>query len=245
MRDPLVFNRIVVIGGGCYGSWYARQLARAVARDALQVREIVVVDRDPRCRVARHVDDGDFGAAPVRVEVATWRDYVAAWLGAGVPALSADAMVPSPLMPHLCLDWLTDRARARWPDRTVEVVPLSASPAMPWERAAPDGRHYVSFATWMCPVNCIEPAMCPATGGIRDWSMPPALRDYVAGQREALDASLIFHCVHRTYGAGMIDAHQIADADAWMASRTGEASTRVLVGTVSHCHGALGVLAVT
>jgi len=116
-------------------------------------------------------------------------------------------MVPSPLMPHLCLDWLVIRARARWPSRAVGVEPLQVPPDMPWERAAPDGRHYVSFATWLCPVNCIEPAVCPATRGARDWSMPPALRAYVDGPAApALRGPVIFHCEHRTYGVGMIDA---------------------------------------
>lgn len=245
MRAPVTFSRVVVIGGGCYGSWYTQQLARAHARGALQVAEIVVVDRDPHCLVAQRLAEHTYGDAPIRLAVRAWRDYLEEWLSAGVEGLAQDAMVPSPLMPHLCLDWLMDRARARWPSRSVEVAPLPAPPPMPWERAAPDGRHYVSYATWMCPVNCIEPATCPETRGVRDWSMPPALERYVSGQGGALDASLIFHCVHRTYGVGMIDAQQIAGAEAWMASRSSDVPLRVLVGTVSHCHGALGVLAVT
>jgi hypothetical protein len=245
MRAPVTFSRVVVIGGGCYGSWYTQQLSRAQARGALRVGEIVVVDRDPRCVVAQRIAEGAYGDAPVQFAVRLWRDYLAEWLAKGVEGVADDAMVPSPLMPHLCLDWLMDRARARWPSRSVEVAPLAAPPPMPWERAAPDGRHYVSYATWMCPVNCIEPATCPETRGPRDWSMPPALERYVSGQSGVLDAALIFHCVHRTYGVGMIDASQIAGADAWMASRPPDVPIRALVGTVSHCHGALGVLAVT
>ena len=49
---PLHFGRIVIMGGGCYGSWYAQQLTRAARRGALQVGDVVVVDRDPACRVA-------------------------------------------------------------------------------------------------------------------------------------------------------------------------------------------------
>jgi hypothetical protein len=245
MRAPVTFLRVVVIGGGCYGSWYTQQLSRARVRGALRVGEIVVVDRDPHCVVAQRMAEGAYGDAPVQVAVRPWRDYLAEWLAAGVEGVAHDAMVPSPLMPHLCLDWLMDRARARWPSRSIAVAPLAVPPPMPWERAAPDGRHYVSYATWMCPVNCIEPATCPETRGPRDWSMPPALERYVSEQGGALDAALIFHCVHRTYGVGMIGAAQIAGADVWMASRPPDAPIRALVGTVSHCHGALGVLAVT
>lgn len=245
MRAPVAFSRVVVIGGGCYGSWYTQQLSRAHARGALQVDEIVVVDRDPRCQVAQRLADDVYGDAPIRLAVGLWREYLAEWLASGVEGVAHDALVPSPLMPHLCLDWLMDRARTRWPSRSVEVAPLPVPPPMPWERAAPDGRHYVSYATWMCPVNCIEPAICPKTRGPRDWSMPPALDQFVRDQGGILDAALIFHCVHRTYGVGMIDAQQIARADAWMAARAPDRPLRVLIGTVSHCHGALGVLAVS
>lgn len=244
-RATLHFGRVVIIGGGCYGSWYAQQLARAIAHGALVAQDIVVVDRDPDCRVGVNVAAGAYAGTPIRLEVAAWADYLEAWLGQGREVLAHDAMVPSPLMPHLCLDWLMARARTRWPERSVAIEPLPATPPMPWERAAPDGRHYVSFATWICPVNCIEPVRCPATRGPRDWSMPTALATYVAEQHPPLDGSLIFHCEHRTFGVGMIDAAQIAEAAETMTSRGDAVDARWLVGTVSHCHGALGLLTVS
>lgn len=245
LRAPLAFGRIVVIGGGCYGSWYAQQLNRAAAAGALHADEIVVVDRDPACRVAQRVAERAYPSVPVRLETTTWASYLMTWLARGAESLARDAMVPSPLMPHLCLDWLMARARQRWPARQLSVEPLPAPPPMPWERAAPDGRHYVSFATWTCPVNCIEPERCPATRDVRSWSMPPALDAFVAGQGGALDGSFIFHCTHRRYGVGMIDAHRIAAADDALAAAVDDAPRRFLVGTVSHCHGALGVLAIS
>jgi hypothetical protein len=128
---PLVFGRVVVIGGGCYGSWYAQQLTRAVRRGALRAREIVVVDRDPQCKVALQLAENAYDGAPVQVVEATWEEYLATWLAAGDEALAGDAMVPSPLMPHLCLDWLMARARDRWPDRRIQVVPLRGNVRRP------------------------------------------------------------------------------------------------------------------
>jgi hypothetical protein len=245
VKAPLSFRRIVVIGGGCYGSWYTQQLTRAVARGALQVEEVVVVDRNADCLVAQRAPLGTYDGLPVRVVQQSWDAYLADWLVLGAEALQQDAMVPSPLMPHLCLDWLMARASARWPERQVRVEPLTVAPDMPWERGAPDGRHYVSFATWTCPVNCIEPARCPATRGERDWSMPVALGRYVTERAPSLTGPVIFHCTHRTFGVGMIDAADIARADASLARWGAAGPVHVLVGTVSHCHGALGVLAIT
>jgi len=242
-RAPVLARQIVVIGGGCYGSWYAGQLARAWTRGALQADAITVVDRDPGCRVADRLAEAAYGEAPVRLEVAGWLDFLTPWLAAGPEARAMDALVPSPLMPHLLLDWLMGQARARQPQRHVTVQPLAAVPPTPWERAAPDARHYVSFATWTCPVNCIEPARCPATRGPRDWSMPETVRAMAEGDA-AIDGAVIFHCEHRTYGVGMVDAATIAAADNLVAHWSATGPARVLVGTVSHCHGALGVLSI-
>jgi hypothetical protein len=244
-RDRRVqrFARIVVIGGGCYGSWYTQQLTRAATRGAISVREVIVVDRHADCLVALRAREGAYAGLPVRVVVAEWSAYLASWLAEGPEALADDTLVPSPLMPHLCLEWLVARAQGRWPGRTISVEPLIAPPPTPWERGAPDGRHYVSFATWTCPINCIEPTTCPATKGPRDWSMPTAMQAF-AERDPQLDHAVIFHCEHRTYGVGMIDAAAIAAADRAIAAWGALHPTRILVGTVSHCHGALGVLAV-
>ena len=43
---------VAVIGGGCYGAFYAGQLAKAVDRGQLTCRSVLVVDRDPDCRFA-------------------------------------------------------------------------------------------------------------------------------------------------------------------------------------------------
>ena len=45
------FGRIVIVGGGCYGSYYVRQLGRAQRAGAAEWDELIVVDRDPGCAV--------------------------------------------------------------------------------------------------------------------------------------------------------------------------------------------------
>lgn len=238
------FGRITIVGGGCYGSYYVRQLRRAVQAGALECEGVLVVDRDAECAVAREGSPAD---ALVQVEIADWREHFARALGSATVG-TRDAIVPSPLMPHLFRDWLLDAARARWPHREVVTVPLPRAPGTPWERAAPDGTHYVSFATWMCPINCIEPDICPHTRGERDWSLAPTLREYAAtlrGPDGAPPAALLFQCTHRAFGVGMVDVADIAAADAAIA-RVGRdgAAVEALVGTVSHCHGAVSLLRV-
>ena len=239
LAGPQRFGRIIVVGGGCYGGYYVRQLRRAVDAGAVRCAHVVVVDRDPACAVAAAVEHGD---PLVTLDVAEWRD----WFGRNLAhAAPDDAIVPSPLMPHLLRDWLVDRARARWPERDVRTEPLPAPPDVPWQRAAPDGTHYVSYATWTCPINCIEPDVCPHTKGPRDWSLAPALRTY-AERAPGVQQAFLFQCLHRAYGVGMIDVGELLAADAAIAAAGASgAAVDALVGTVSHCHGAVSRVVVT
>lgn len=226
-----------MVGGGCYGSYYVRQLARARAAGALSFQRIVVVDRSADCAVAQAGGDA-------HVVTAEWTDFFNDYLGSA-PEDTRDAIVPSPLMPHLMYQWLLGRARTRWPDREVITQNLSMEPDTPWKSAAPDGTFYGSYATWLCPINCVEPRLCPHTGGERSWTMPSAARDLVDRSQqsaEPLQGPVIFHCTHRAFGVGMFDTRDVVAADR-LVQHVGDAATaNVLVATVSHCHGAFNIL---
>ncbi len=251
--EPVSYGTIIVIGGGCYGSYYVRQLGRANRAGALSWERVLVVDRNPHCMVASSDDMlVASGPSPVPTLVtAEWLDffstYLASWPG-NASSRATDSIVPSPLMPHLLYDWVRDRAKSRWPERIVETIPLDGKPGTPWQSAAPDGTHYVSFATWTCPVNCIEPEICPHTRSDRTWTMPKAMENYVLAERETgrtIEGPLVFHCTHRAFGVGMIPVASVVDADAFVAEKAVGRPARFVVATVSHCHGAINVLAVT
>jgi hypothetical protein len=229
MSGPDRYGTIAIVGGGCYGSFYLRQLFRARAASALTWDRVLVIDRDPACAASQNLGDAE-------LVVAEWTSYFRDHMR------DIDAIVPSPLMPHLMYEWVRDRARERWPDRAITTRALPSTPPTPWERAAPDGVHYVSFATWMCPINCIEPATCPHTKGPRDWTMPATIREYAT--REGLAGPALFHVTHRAYGVGMLNVADVIAADQMVQDAARDGSAQVLIGTVSHCHGALAVLAI-
>jgi hypothetical protein len=234
------YGAIVVVGGGCYGGYYVRQLRRARERNAITFERLIVVDHDEDCAVARDRADD------VEIAVSDWSEFFARFLGG--EAGERDAIVPSPLMPHLLFQWLEQRARDRWPSRRVTIEMPGAVGGVPWQKEGGESTRYVSFAEWMCPVNCIEPRICPHTRDVRTWSLPPAVAAHVEAARaagESLDGPAIFHCTHRAYGVGMIDVSSVLESERMLAASVEVGAGRLLVGTVSHCHGALGVLAVS
>ena len=237
--DP---SEIAIIGGGCYGTFYVRQLERARASGALTYRRLLVVDRDPACRTMREVGETD----DRRVVVADWGDFLDDWLAAPRSAeIAADAIVPSPLMPHLMYEWLVRRARARWPHREISQRPVAAEAGTPYDMLAPDGTRYLSFADWLCPTHCIEPALCPVIRAPRTWEMSEALTGLVhrLARTAPTAGPVLFSCRHRAYGVGMFEAAAVQAGDRAVieAGATGR-QVDIVVGTISSCHGAASLL---
>jgi len=237
----IALGEVVIVGGGCYGTFYAGQLQRARERGAATWRRLLVVDRDPACRAGRELAE----TTDVELVVESWDAFFDRYLATAHRAGTPDAIVPSPLMPHLMFEWLVRRARARWPGREVGPQPVPIGPATPYDVQAPDGTRYVSFADWLCPTHCIEPATCPVIRAPRTWEMGDAMEALTERlNRERPTAGpVLFTCRHRVYGVGMFDVSTVLAGDDVVAG-AGSANQPVdiLVATISACHGAASLL---
>ena len=122
-----------------------------------------------------------------------------------------------------------------------DIAPLAPVHAL----VIPKGR-YVSFADWICPTHCIEPAICPAIGRTRDWEMADAVRAFAQRTEHAgepMSGPALFVCRHHVFGVGTfaVDAVLAGDAIVQAAGTSGTAAA-VLVGTISSCHGAVNLI---
>jgi hypothetical protein len=147
-------------------------------------------------------------------------------------------------------EWVLARARERWPGRPVDVGPVPDTMDTPYDRTAPapDHTRYVSFADWICPTHCIEPAICPAIGDTRSWEMGDAVRALAGRLRAAgqpVHGPALFVCRHHVFGVGTFAVEAVLAGDA-IVRAAGETGTlaAVLVGTISACHGAVNLLTI-
>ena len=237
------FRDVVVIGGGSYGTFYAGQLHEARARGKADFRSVFVVDRDPACQAVR---EGRLGER-VELVVADWSAFLDAFLDrpAPGPGQPDDAIVPSPLMPHLMAQWLERTASRLAPSRHPRPVPAERPLGTPYDVLAPDGTRYVSFADWLCPTHCIEPAICPVIRAPRTWEMGDALEHYVqrADRRRPTLGPALFVTRHRAFGVGMFDVAEARAARVVVEQAVARPDpVEVVVATISSCHGAVGVL---
>lgn len=237
MRD------VVIVGGGCYGSFYAGQLAKAKAAGKADYRTVIVVDRDSRCRARQDLPE----AADRRFVEQEWDGFFDEYLGVACTATEAaerDYIVPSPHMPHLMFDWLVRRARNRFAGRTVEAAAVPEGVGSPYDRVGPaGGTRFVSFADWICPTHCVEPARCPAIGAPRTWEMSEAVTALARRLRPPVHGPALFVCRHHVFGVGTFSVDAVLEGDGIVAQAGASGQeARVLVGTISSCHGALNML---
>src|SRR5256886_8409912 len=236
MSDVVAMRDVIVIGGGGYGTFYAGQLAKAKAKGKARFRRVVVVDRSATCRARAQL-----GEAPDRAFVVEdWSAFFDRFLGgartppAGEPE---DYIVPSPLMPHLMFEWVLRRARQRWPERPVEITPVPGELGTPYDRAAPDHTRYVSFAAWLCPTHCVEPAICPAIGAQRTWERGEAIGALAARLRAAgrpLSGPALFVCRHHVFGVGAFAVAAVLEGDRIVAGAGGGGPPAAGVGGSIH-----------
>jgi len=234
----------VVVGGGCYGTFYASQLAKAKARGKTDYRNVIVVDRNPDCQAKRELAE----AADRTFVMSDWTAFFDEWLSDAprtTPDAREDQIVPSPHMPHLMFDWVLRRARARWPQRAISVEPVPGTVPTPYDRAGADQTRYVSWADWVCPTHCIEPALCPAIGAPRSWEMSDtvhALADQLRAGGRPVQGPALFVCQHQVFGVGMFAAEAVRAGDRLVEEAGARGPAEVLIGTISSCHGALNLL---
>ncbi|MDZ4803610.1 MAG: hypothetical protein SGI90_01950 [Candidatus Eisenbacteria bacterium] len=237
-------HEAIIIGGGCYGSYHARQLIRAADKGALHLQGLVIVDRDPDCAARREYA----GHASLRFITADWIDFLESYLDAA-PVESDDVMVPTPVGPHLMFEWLRRRASRLGAERH---IPLPELPATPYASRSPEGTGYQSFATWTCPVTCVEPAICPVTKGPKDWEMDEAVFAFArneAGAGRSFDDVQVFRCRPLAFGIAAWPTRQAVVArgrlEGLLAAAAGNLRTRrMLVATTSSCHGVVDLLEV-
>lgn len=214
---------VVVVGGGCFGTYHTRQLLRAIRAGRLGRAPLVVVDRDRNCAAARQFA----GVSGVTVVAEDWLEFLGRWLRRAEPG---DHLVPAPRAPHLVWEWMASELGA-----TPAEVPRGWD--LPYEMAGSRGELFLSAAAWTCPPTCVEPSHCPVLHAPRDWDLADVIerRAGVLGYVPA-----VFRCLHLAGGVGAL---RVDDLLAALQAAHQLMGCRILVATSSRCHAAVGALA--
>jgi len=230
--------RYFIAGGGCYGSYYVRQLDRARALGKISATEIVVVDRNPQCAVSKTLDS----IAGARLVVCDWLEF-GKQVWEHQKEWANDMWVPTPIGPHILYHWVANQGGIR--SGALAHAPYQGVvPPLAYAQVIGEGTLVLSHAPGVCPVNCVEPLICPLTKDHRDWEMKDTVRELVQEQKAShlIDDVAVFVCHHHSHGVGTIPMTSIYEEWNRIYQRLSSGARRVAVATVSSCHGILDVM---
>lgn len=235
----------IILGGGCFGSFYTRQLLRAQKT----IENIHVIDLKQNCQV--FLEQGD-GGGKIVYHIQDWKEFFLPYLrekinDARLGKSIADHYVPPTFAPHVLMEVFLDIFQKDFPQVKIGpepmLEPLSeilSELKIPVDIALPNGTRALSFATWTCPASCIEPPTCPYTRGPKDWDMKSYLNNRV-GEIHELPLQLIFQCRHLAMGVGTIPVQEIVNEYLRFEKEVSLSGiTSVTMASISSCHGLIG-----
>lgn len=237
----------LIVGGGCYGTFYTRQLLRGAER--LGIYEIHVVDHDPRCQTVREFGDhikAKGGRLIFHFE--DWKVFLEKYFADLLRRHQSgeeitDQYAPPCLAPHILFELFLEKAKKDFPGLTFSPVPFLKNVGTPLDLPLPTGNRALSFATWTCPHSCIEPPTCPHTRGPKDWDMKTYLMDYFHQNSFKVDSLHFFQCLHYAMGVGTIPMKSVVEEYIKFQEFIRVPGTHLsAVATVSSCHGLVGLV---
>ncbi|MBX8637594.1 MAG: hypothetical protein KIY11_04445 [Thermoplasmata archaeon] len=230
---------IIVIGGGCYGTFQTRRLLKAIGAGRIGGNaRIVIVDRNesPPART----EFGDNGR--VVFAKSDWSSFLSDYV-LSYSAGRGDQLIPAHIAPHLLFDVCSNYLRVRG-GHAVEFIPVVTTFDLPFEKSNGTTK-YISAAAWLCPFSCIEPSVCPAIKGERTWDLSTLVPARVG---RSADMTIVFKTTHYAWGVSSISLDSIFESCESLLNRalaSGDGGLTAVVATTSNCHGAVGLMKIT
>lgn len=230
------------MNGHALSQGYYDALCRACTEGRIQFQNIRCVTPDTKAPLAlahpqNHIAKtlGDF----LRT---TWEESNAQLNTAG----TEDLLIPDHTAPHVMMQALIDWARQRHPSIDVYPESIPSAPPTPFLKDSPDHSvRAMSYATWICPLECDEPKICPHTHSTRDWDFNESLGKYLAGLQDQGEKTYRFFSRQLVDAVSYISMKDILSALAdWELFLQSTLNGFANIATHSHCHGILGRIAV-
>ena len=234
----------LVIGGGCYGTYYCRQLLRGAVK--LGLEKITVVDHQVDCQVRREIADP-------RIEHLTtdWHDFLLPYFHEQVARRRSgveltDHYVPPCIGPHFLFELFETELKRECPTVQLTHPPFGSPVGTPLDMKLADGNRALSFAEWICPHSCIEPRLCPVIRQEKAWDMGEHLSGYFEEYGLKVDTYHLLPCRHLAMGVGPIPMQLIVDEYLQFSSRMLQPGRHLAaLATISSCHGLVGLMEVS
>ncbi len=224
-------SKIIILGGGCYGSLFSLRISRAKQRRLLDYAYQLIVDLDSNCKAI-----SENKAEELVFFNGDWMDFIVSYYRYFVN--ENDYIILPCNTPHFLFRlYFSMLTMSHIGDMRVYELPEKLG--YPYEVFSND-TIFVSYSKGRCPFLCIEPRICPLTRDKRDWNVKAKLYDYLA-QKDDLEISdtYIFESDLYVNGIALISAKKIIDNYNRFVSQLSCDEKLYMLATLSECHGAI------
>ncbi|MBI4412500.1 MAG: hypothetical protein HY541_08455 [Deltaproteobacteria bacterium] len=250
-RPKQIKGPIYVLGGGPLGCHYIGEIIRAKKEGLIDYPELFFID--PHSDVlavtkfkneALHIENTYTGFLE---ELIVKRSATGEEAGLLIPDHSA---------PHVLFRVFLDLIQndKRFGERTTRIVSFPAKgddfPKTPFLKTLDSGICAVSYAQWVCPLECQEPNICPAINQERSWNFNETFSHYTRDHIESVTNHLaggpaasthLFSCIQLVHGVAFIPIdHLFHEWDRLVHKLESQLKVELLVSTFSKCHGIIG-----
>ncbi len=157
--------------------------------------------------------------------------------------LSDSILVPDHTAPHVLLQTFVQLLKAQT-GKQVTLVPFDENLNLPFQKNLDSGISALSFATWICPLECEEPDHCPGCEQQRTWDFSDTLGQFKIQNQSAGHSVHLFGCTQMAYGVCEISLKTIAEEWAFLRQKINDIPHRFTVATFSKCHGIIGTASI-
>jgi hypothetical protein len=232
-------QNIYVLGGHKLALTYREKLLRARKEGLIFFDSLSLVDPDPTCFASSSPVAGHL------LIVSTYADFIVECLSKSSQAeLNKSVLIPDHTAPHLLFQVFLDLLQKQCPTYQIKTIIFEEDLKLPFQKNDTSGVSPVSYATWICPIDCDEPKLCPGIQRPRTWDFKQFFSIYKMNhQKDDLLSPHFFYCDQLAYGVVCLNLAFIKDE--WkkllenLQKNKGK-PVRMMIATFSKCHGILG-----
>lgn len=234
INENLAYRHIHILGGHKLAVSYHDKISQAKAAGEIAYERLFCVTDDPKAYAFDHVPQTNIIAK-------SYSDFIEEVLSDPNPVSPRDTIVPDHTAKHVMLQVFLSHVARRLPNFKTELKPFAADFTTPFlYKSENDAIWAMSYATWVCPPDCDEPAICPHIAESRTWDFFKTLPE-AASQIATKSSVHLFGCEPLVAEISHIRlAKMAAELTAFDERLAGPVPFTALVATHSRCHGILG-----
>ena len=225
---------IYVLGGHALSLEYLERLLRAQKERLIDFKNLYYIDDSTECIAAKKIEK------QAKQILKSYDDFLLSLLESP-ESKENHFIIPDHTAPHVLFRLFLNLLEKKSKTTQSKVIPYDTDLKLPFQKLLDSGICALSFATWICPIDCDEPEHCPGIDNTRTWDFRKTFEHY--DQKDPAKSIHLFYCDQLAYGVVGISSQKLCKEWNSFEQRVTELKKAPLsleVATFTKCHGIIG-----